>query len=199
MRCGRPWIDALLAWEMNGVPIPLAHGGPLRLIVPGYTGVNNIKYIKRLAFTAQESDAKIMSHGYRISPPGAKGDPRQPSVQEMGVKSWINGPGADGKPVAAGDVQIHGVAFGGLHAVSKVEVSPDGGKTWSQARFVGPDLGRYAWRQFVLAARLPAGSYALASRATDSAGNVQPEQRLENAGGYNNNSWADHAVKVSVA
>jgi sulfite dehydrogenase len=191
--------DALLAWELNGVPIPLAHGGPLRLIVPGYTGVNNIKYIERLAFTAQESDAKIMSHGYRISPPGAKGDPMQPSVQEMSVKSWINGPGADGKPVAAGDVQIHGVAFGGLHAVSKVEVSLDGGKAWSQARFVGPDLGRYAWRQFVLAARLPAGSYALASRATDSAGNVQPEQRQENAGGYNNNSWADHAVKVSVA
>jgi sulfite oxidase len=191
--------DALLAWEMNGVPISLAHGGPLRLIVPGYTGVNNIKYIKRLAFTAQETDARIMSHGYRISPPGAKGDPSQPSVQEMSVKSWINGPGTDGRPVPAGDVQIHGVAFGGLHAVTKVEVSLDGGRTWSQARFIGPDLGRYAWRQFGLAARLPAGQHTLVSRATDSAGNMQPEQRLENAGGYNNTSWADHAVKVSVA
>ncbi len=191
--------DALLAWEMNGVPISLAHGGPLRLIVPGYTGVNNIKYIKRLAFTAQETDARIMSHGYRISPPGAKGDPSQPSVQEMGVKSWINGPGTDGKPVPAGNAQIHGVAFGGLNAVSKVEVSVDGGKTWQMARFVGPDLGRFAWRQFVLAARLPAGQHTLVSRATDSAGNMQPEQRLENAGGYNNTSWADHAVKVSVA
>ncbi|WP_428422761.1 sulfite oxidase [Methylibium sp.] len=191
--------DALLAWEMNGVPISLAHGGPLRLIVPGYTGVNNIKYVKRLAFTAQETDARIMSHGYRLSPPGAKGDPTQPSVQEMSVKSWINGPGTDGKPVAAGDTQIHGVAFGGLNAIAKVEVSLDGGKTWAQARLVGPDLGRYAWRQFVLAARLPAGTYTLASRAIDTAGNVQPEQRSENAGGYNNTSWADHAVKVSVA
>lgn len=190
--------DALLAWEMNGAPIPLAHGGPLRLIVPGYTGVNNIKYIRRLAFTAKESDASIMSHGYRISPPGAKGDPSQPSVQEMSVKSWINGPGTDGKPVAAGELQIHGVAFGGVNAVTKVEVSVDGGKTWAPARFVGPDLGRYAWRQFVLAARLPAGQHTLASRATDSAGNVQPQQRLENAGGYNNTSWEDHAVKVSV-
>jgi sulfite dehydrogenase len=80
-----------------------------------------------------------------------------------------------------------------------VEVSLDGGKTWAAARFVGPDLGRYAWRQFVFSARLPAGSYTLASRATDAAGNVQPEQRFENAGGYNNTSWADHAVKVSVA
>lgn len=191
--------DALLAWEMNGAPISLAHGGPLRLIVPGYTGVNNIKYVKRLAFTARESDARIMSHGYRISPPGANGDPSQPSVQEMTVKSWINGPGTDGKPVTAGSVQIHGVAFGGMHAVTKVEVSVDGGKTWSQARLVGPDLGRFAWRQFVLSARLPTGSHTLVSRATDAAGNLQPEQRLENAGGYNNSSWADHAVKVVVA
>ncbi len=191
--------DALLAWEMNGVPISLAHGGPLRLIVPGYTGVNNIKYIKQLAFTAQESDAKIMSHGYRLSPPGGKGDPSQPSVQEMTVKSWINSPSPDKDPLKAGMVQIHGVAFGGLHGIKSVDVSIDGGKTWQSARFVGPDLGKYAWRQFVLQARLPAGNYTLASRATDTAGNIQPEMRQENQGGYNNTSWADHAVKVTVA
>ena len=191
--------DALLAWEMNGAPIPLAHGGPLRLIVPGYTGVNSIKYIKRLAFTEKETNARIMSHGYRISPPGGKGDPSQPSVQEMNVKSWINSPGPEGSPIKAGVVQIHGVAFGGLHAVRQVEVSMDGGKTWGQARFIGPDLGKYAWRQFVFTAKLPPGEFTLASRATDAAGQVQPEQRFENAGGYNNNSWADHAVKVTVA
>ena len=191
--------DAMLAWEMNGAPISLAHGGPLRLIVPGYTGVNNIKYIKQLAFTAKESDAKIMSHGYRITPPGGKGDPSQPSVQEMTVKSWINSPSADSGPLKAGMAQIHGVAFGGMNAVKGVEVSLDGGKTWQAARLVGPDLGKYAWRQFVLQARLPAGSHTLASRATDAAGNVQPESRGENQSGYNNTSWADHAVKVAVA
>lgn len=192
-------VDALLAWEMNGVPIPLAHGGPLRLVVPGYAGVNNIKYIKRLAFTPQESDAAIMSHGYRLSPPGTKGDPSQASVQEMSVKSWINGPGTDGTPVPAGDVLIHGVAFGGPHAAAGVEVSQDGGKTWTQAQLIGPDLGRHAWRQFVLTARLPAGNHTLVSRATDTAGHVQPQYRNENAGGYNNTSWEDHAVRVSVA
>lgn len=191
--------DALLAWEMNGEPIPLAHGGPLRLIVPGYTGVNNIKYIKQLAFTAQESDAKIMSHGYRISPPGSKGDPSQPSVQEMSVKSWINSPVPEDGPQAAGMVQIHGVAFGGMHAVKGVEVSIDGGKTWKAARLVGPDMGKYAWRQFVLRAQLPKGTHVLASRATDAQGNVQPETRGENQSGYNNTSWADHAVTVTVA
>jgi len=184
---------------MNGVPISLAHGGPVRLVVPGYTGVNSIKYVKQLAFTAKETDARIMSHGYRISPPGAKGDPSQPSVQEMSVKSWINSPAPDSGPLKAGMVQILGVAFGGMNAVAKVEVSLDGGKNWAPARFVGPDLGRFAWRQFALATRLPAGNYELASRATDSAGNVQPEQRFENAGGYNNASWVDHAVKVTVA
>ena len=191
--------DALLAWEMNGEPVSLAHGGPLRLIVPGYTGVNNIKYIKQLAFTAKESEAHIMSHGYRISPPGSKGDPSQPSVQEMSVKSWINSPiPEDGNP-AAGTVQIQGVAFGGMNAVKGVEVSIDGGKTWKQARLVGPDMGKFAWRQFVLQAQLPKGTYQLASRATDVKGNVQPETRGENQSGYNNSSWADHAVTVTVA
>ena len=140
--------DALLAWEMNGEPVPLAHGGPLRLIVPGYTGVNNIKYIKQLAFTPKESEAKIMSHGYRISPPGSKGDPSQPSVQEMSVKSWINSPIPEDGQLASGMVQIQGVAFGGMDAVKGVEVSIDGGKTWKQARLIGPDMGKYAWRQF---------------------------------------------------
>ena len=191
--------DALLAWEMNGEPVPLAHGGPLRLIVPGYTGVNNIKYIKQLAFTVKESEAHIMSHGYRISPPGSKGDPSQPSVQEMSVKSWINSPIPEDGNQASGLVQIQGVAFGGMNAVKGVEVSIDGGKTWKQARLIGPDMGKYAWRQFVLQAQLPKGTYTLASRATDVKGNVQPETRGENQSGYNNTSWADHAVTVTVA
>lgn len=190
--------DALLAWEMNGEPLQLAHGGPLRLIVPGYQGVNNIKYVKRLAFTAAESDAKIMSHGYRISPPGTQHDPSQPSVLEMNVKSFVTAPVAEA-PLKAGPVVLTGVAFSGVHALRRVEVSVDGGRTWKEARLIGPDLGKYAWRQFALPVQLPAGTHVIASRATDAGGNVQPEARLENTGGYNNNSWVDHAVKVTVA
>ncbi|MFC7517488.1 sulfite oxidase [Herbaspirillum sp. GCM10030257] len=190
--------DALLAWEMNGVPIPLAHGGPLRLIVPGYSGVNNIKYVRRLAFTTEQTDAAIQRTGYRISPPGQKGDPSQPSVWEMNVKSWINSPAPEGGPLSAGLVQVKGVAFGGVHAVQGVEVSVDGGKTWQAAKFVGPDLGRYAWRQFVLPVKLSAGTHTLACRATDAKGNRQPEERMENAAGYNNTSWRDHALTIQV-
>ncbi|MBC7940820.1 MAG: hypothetical protein H7Z19_13840 [Chitinophagaceae bacterium] len=122
-----------------------------------------------------------------------------PSVQEMSVKSWINSPNPDSAQRKTGPVQIHGVAFGGLDAIRRVEVTLDGGKSWRDARFVGPDLGRYAWRQFALMAHLPAGNHLLASRATDAAGKVQPPQRFESAGGYNNTSWLDHAVQAMVA
>ncbi|MGH8619055.1 MAG: sulfite oxidase [Burkholderiales bacterium] len=191
--------DALLAWEMNGAPIPLAHGGPLRVIVPGYTGVNSVKYVKRLAFTAVETDAAIQKTGYRMSPPGQKGDPSQPSVWEMGVKSWINSPAPEAGPVQAGPLMIRGVAFGGINALRKVDVSTDGGKSWKEARLVGADLGRYAWRQFVLPVTLTPGTYAIACRAVDSRGNVQTEGRLENTGGYSNSSWRDHSLQITVA
>ncbi len=190
--------DAILAWELNGEPIPLAHGGPLRLVVPGYQGVNNIKYIKRLALTPQQSKARIMASSYRLSPPGTKSSPDQRSVWEMVVKSWINGPLSEEGPLKAGMTQIHGVAFAGMQPVQGVEVSVDGGATWSRAQLIGPDLGRFAWRQFVLPVRLAPGTHVLASRATDAAGHAQPAEREENIRGYNNNSWRDHAVTVTV-
>lgn len=191
--------DALLAWEMNGEPMSLAHGGPLRMIVPGYTGVNNVKYVDRLAFTAAETDARIQATRYRMVPHGGKGSPSLPSVLQMSVKSWINSPNPEHASLRPGWTQIHGVAFGGMEAVRSVGVSLDGGGSWQEAQLVGPDMGRYAWRQFVLAANLKAGSYTLVSRAIDAAGNAQPRERPENAAGYNNNGWADHGVKVTVA
>lgn len=191
--------DALLAWEMNGAPIPLAHGGPLRLIVPGYAGVNNVKYLKRLAFTPEQSDAAIQKTAYRLSPPGQKGDPSQPAVWEMAVKSWINSPAPETGTVPAGLTLIKGIAFGGMYAVKTIEVSIDGGASWLAAKFVGPDLGRYAWRQFVLSVKLAPGNYTIASRAIDAMGTVQAEVSQENTGGYNNTSWRDHALKISVA
>lgn len=191
--------DALLAWEMNGEPLPHAHGGPLRLIVPGYSGVNNIKYVKRLAFTPGETQAAIQKTGYRMSPPGQKGDPSQPAVWEMDVKSWINGPTSETGAVKAGWVQIHGVAMGGMNAVRRVDVSLDGGQSWREARLVGPDLGRFAWRQFVLPVKLDAGTYQVASRAQDAKFNWQVETTPDNAGGYLNSGWRAHAVRMTVA
>jgi sulfite oxidase len=189
--------DAILAWEMNGAPLSLAHGGPLRLIVPGYQGVNNIKYVKRVALTPAETQAKIMSTGYRITPLGEQSKSSEPSVQELNVKSFVTSPAGD-RSVKAGVVYVTGVAFSGGAPIRRVEVSSDGGRTWVDAPFVGPDLGRFAWRQFAMPLRMAAGNYVVVSRATDTAGNVQPEQRLENAHGYSNNSWKDPAVMLSV-
>ncbi len=187
--------DAILAWEMNGAPVPLAHGGPLRLVLPGYYGVNNVKYLKKLAFTDKQTDVNIQRTGYRVRPVGQKGAPDQPSMWQMTVKSWITNPL---KQTDKGPVQIHGVAFGGAQAVKHVDVSIDGGKTWKRARFVGPDLGKFAWRTFVFSADLKPGTYTIASRATDAKGKTQPEKFVENERGYGHNGWAAHAVKVTI-
>ena len=187
---------AILAWEINGQPIPLAHGGPLRMIVPGYYGINNVKYVKRVAFTDSETDAKIQTSGYRLRPVEESGSPDQPSMWEMKVKSWVTHPLMD---TASGRVQIHGVAFGGVNPVEKVEVSTDGGATWNEATLIGPDLGRFAWRVFVHAADLQAGTYTITSRATDSEGNVQSETTEPNHRGYDYSGWDRLAVDVTVA
>lgn len=185
----------ILAWEMNGVPIPLAHGGPLRMIVPGYSGVNNIKYVKAVALTEGETDAKIQATSYRLHGVGEKAGPSQPSVWEQPVRSWITAPLAGGP---GGRAVVTGVAFGGTNVVARVEVSADDGRTWVEAPFVGPDLGRYAWRVFALPLDLPPGRHVLASRATDAAGNVQPEETPPNGGGYNYNGWRGPAVAVEM-
>ncbi|MDO9025824.1 MAG: sulfite oxidase, partial [Zwartia sp.] len=92
-----------------------------------------------------------------------------------------------------------GVAMGGLEDVAKVDVSLDGGKTWQAARLVGPDLGKYAWRQFVLAANLKAGQYDVSCRVTTKAGVEQVATSTENAAGYLNSGWIAHTVKINVA
>ena len=197
-----PWTameEALLAWELNGKPIPLAHGGPLRLIIPGYYGVNNVKYVKRLAFTREETGANIQSSGYRVRPVGMKGAPTQPTMWEMNLKSFITHPAGESPTVRAGVAQVYGVAWSGGSPVTAVEVSLDGGKTWHSAEFFGPNLGRYAWRNFMVPVRFTSGSYELASRAIAADGQVQPELRVDNERGYAHNGWRDHAVKVTVA
>jgi len=188
--------DAMLAWEMNGVPLPNSHGGPLRMVTPGYFGLNNVKHLGQVAFTKTESTVKYMKSSYRISPIGKKGS-QYPSCWEMPVKSWITRPTDETGTVKAGNVQIVGVAMGGMKKVRSVKVSIDGGQSWKKAKFVGPDLGKYAWRQFVFEANLAPGSYNLASKASGG-GKTQPELRYENRRGYAHNGWKDHSVNIKA-
>ena len=189
---------AILAWEVNGVPLPLAHGGPLRLVVPGFTGVNSIKYVKQVAFTEDQSSANIQQNSYRMAPLGEKGSPEYDSVWEMPVKSWVTQPSEPDQTIKSGLVQIKGLAMGGNSDVTGVEVSVDGGENWHEAKFIGPDLGPYAWRQFVYPVELKPGKYEVTSRATNADGKTQPKERLENNRGYLNNSWHDHMLSITV-
>ena len=188
--------DAMLAWEMNGVPVPNSHGGPLRMITPGYFGINNVKHLGKVAFTSQESSVKYMKKSYRISPIGKKGS-QYPSCWEMPVKSWITRPTDETGTVKAGKVQIVGVAMGGTRKVKNVKVSVDGGSSWKKAKFIGPDLGKYAWRQFVFETTLTSGKYNIASLASNGK-DKQPELRMENRRGYAHNGWKDHSVNITV-
>jgi DMSO/TMAO reductase YedYZ molybdopterin-dependent catalytic subunit len=188
--------DALLAFDLNGKPVSLAHGGPVRLVFPGYYGINNVKYLKKLAFTEAETTANIQRTGYRVRPVGQKGAPDQPSMWEMTVKSWVTHPL---KASNDGPVQIYGVAFGGTDPLKGVEVSIDGGKSWKPAALIGPDLGKFAWRTFVLPANLKPGTYTIASRATNASGDTQPEEFPPNERAYGHNGWRAHAVEVTVS
>ncbi|MCH2187084.1 molybdopterin-dependent oxidoreductase [Myxococcota bacterium] len=191
-------MDCLLAWEMNGEPLPLTHGGPLRLIVPGYYGCNQIKYIRKLACTEQESPAKIQQTGYRMRPVGQKASPTQPSLWRMPVSSWLQGPNGEDEPLAPGRVIFHGVAFSGERRIARIEFSQDDGQSWSEADWIGPEIGSGSWQQFTVSLELPAGRHRLVTRATDSEGDTQPAKRVENERGYGNTAWTDLALSVVV-
>lgn len=190
--------DTFLAWEMNGEPIPLLHGGPLRLIVPGYFGCNNIKYVKTISFDSKQSEAKIQNNGYRFRPIGTSSSSHYPSMWRMPVKSWLNGPGADNIPTLAGEVNLYGVALSGERGVERVEISLDMGETWQLAKLEPMDLGPNAWRVFSYKVSLPPGRHTIVSRATDLKGDVQPKERLENERGYAHNGWLDAALTVTT-
>jgi DMSO/TMAO reductase YedYZ molybdopterin-dependent catalytic subunit len=190
--------DAILAWDLNDEPIDLAHGGPLRLVVPGYYGVNNVKYLKKLVASPTETDAKIQAKSYRVRPIGVSGAPDQPSMYDMNIKSWITGPLGD-EQLMAGPQTVTCIAFCGSSEVASVEISLDGGESWVEARPFGPQMGGYSWTQYAIEWTATSGRYTLASRATDAEGNVQPKLRKENERGYAHNGWLDPAVSVDIA
>jgi mono/diheme cytochrome c family protein len=115
------------------------------------------------------------------------------------VKSWLNGPGSDRKALPPGKHQLFGVAFSGERGIDHVDVSLNGGANWQRASLYGPDLGPNAWRTFSLEADLAEGDHLLVSKATDTAGESQPEYFPANHRGYGHNGWRDHGLAVEVS
>jgi DMSO/TMAO reductase YedYZ molybdopterin-dependent catalytic subunit len=171
--------DALLVWEMNGEPIPLLHGGPLRLLVPGWYGMASTKWLTHVHARPTESDNNFMAKGYRYG----DGSP----VERTQVKSVVAQP-LEGARVRVGNVRVAGVAWSGNGGIRQVEVSSDGGRSWHPARLTGRDDAT-AWRRWEAdVAVLRPGRYTVRARATDRSGAVQPEVAAANPGGYGNNS-----------
>jgi len=180
--------DTLLAFEMNGEPLPVSHGFPLRLVVPGWAGDCSVKWVTDIQPLDKEFDGFWMKTAYRypVRPvmPGAAVDPADlKPIEAIRPKSIIAGP-ADGAGVGNGPVRIHGTAWSGESPVARVDVSTDGGRTW-RAATLGRDKARYAWRLWEFNWTPPGpGSYVLMARATDAVGATQPVVEDWNPSGY---------------
>jgi len=190
--------EVLLAWGMNGGPLPPVHGAPLRVVVPGYIGARSVKWLDRIDVRAEPWDGYYQNVVYRLVPEsGLPGPGVGMPLGLVALNSDVLSP-PDGETVAAGPVEVRGYAFaGGERYVSRVDVSLDGGTTWSQAELLD-DLGRWAWRQWRIAVDLPAGEHEIVVRAWDSSAATQPEDEaaLWNPKGYVNNARPRIRVRV---
>lgn len=178
--------STLLATRMNGAEMTGIHGGPLRLIVPGWTGNHWMKWVRGLVVSAEEAPGFYQRTGYRMPPtpvpPGTNVPPEQlVPVTAMNVKSLIAWP-ADGATLKTGAHELVGVAWAGMEPVERVEVAIDDGP-WREARFDDP-IESFAWRVWRFTWDAPAGAHVAAVRATDRRGETQPDVTPWNKSGY---------------
>ncbi len=185
--------DTLLAFEMNGEPLPALNGGPARIVAPGWTATYWVKAVADLTVSDKPFDGFWMKTAYRV-PKGMFGesgfqsqDTEQNSpITSIKVNSLIVTP-APGATLPAGRrVEVMGIAWDGGSGIRKVEVSLDGGASWRQAKF-GRDLGRYSWRQWRYDFKPQAGTVTVLARAEARDGATQVEKLVHNPAGYHHN------------
>jgi sulfite oxidase len=194
--------EVLLAWEMNREALPRVHGGPVRVVVPGYIGARSVKWVTEICVQSVPSENYFQASDYRILPPDADPDRAAPgegiSLSSLAVNCDILIPG-DGARISAGPLVILGWAIAGDgRAVDRVDVSLDDGHTWRQAD-LEPVTSRWAWRRWSLTVEAEPGPTTLIARAWDDTGATQPESpaSLWNPRGYGNNAWARVEVHAS--
>ncbi|MGP0073364.1 MAG: sulfite oxidase [Bryobacteraceae bacterium] len=190
--------DTLLAYEMNGQPLPVEHGFPLRVIAPGWAGDSWVKWLQHIEVLDHEFEGFWMKSAYRhpANPvaPGTAVDPSQMvPVTDLGVKSVIAVPSTWAKP---GPVRVQGTAWSNSSPVAKVDVSTDGGQTWKPAKLGGRPT-QYGWRLWQVDWKAAEGRYTLMSRATNAAGQAQPLMEQWNPNGYLWNVAQPVAVTIS--
>ena len=188
--------STLLAYEMNGEPLPLKHGFPMRSMALGWTGANCIKWLHKITVLDKPHEGFFMDRVYRVFQKGQEPHTGE-VVTGLKLKAIITQP-AEGETLPAGRITVLGAAYAGEQPVAGVTVSLDGGRTWHPAEFIGPDEP-YAWRQwqFIWEVQDP-GEYTVMARATDRSGNHQPMAADWNVLGYGNNGVREHAVTVQI-
>lgn len=194
--------EVMLAWAMNGEDLPFLNGYPLRLVVPGYFGTYWVKHLSEIRVLDTPFDGYWMKTAYRVPdndcqcvPVGTKPASTRP-IGRFPVRSFITSH-ADGARIAAGKpAGFSGIAFDGGTGIAKVELSLDAGKSWTAAD-LGEDLGRYSFRLWTAALKLPHGEQLVHVRATSRSGETQPMEALWNPAGYLRNIV--EKVKVQVA
>lgn len=190
--------EVLLAYEMNGAPLLPQHGFPLRVIVPGWYGMTNVKWLGRIEFLETPFAGYQNSQGYRLR---QTEDDEGVPLDRMRPRSLMVPPGipeflSRDRFLEAGEVLLEGRAWSGHAPIASVEVSADGGSTWALAE-LEPDGERWAWRGWTYRWQAEHGDNVLCSRARDEAGNEQPLEMPWNVGGYANN--AVQTVRVTVS
>jgi sulfite oxidase len=193
--------EVLLAWAMNGEPLPLVHGAPLRVVVPGYIGARSVKWLERIEVRSSPWQGYFQHVVYRLVPEDQTPGPGVGmALGLIALNSEVLSP-ADGETVPAGLVEVRGYAFaGGERHVARVDVSLDGGASWTQAELLD-DLGRWAWRHWRITLDLAPGEQEILVRAWDSSAATQPEDEaaLWNPKGYVNNARARVRVRATAA
>ncbi len=194
----------LIAYEMNGAPLPHLHGFPTRLILPGWTGTYWMKHLTSIKAVTNPDAGFWMKAAYRIPlgrfPLVARFTSQETAVNtpitEIVVNSLITNP-VDGANVRMGPISVGGIAWDGGYGINTVEVSSDGGRTWTAAT-LGEDLGRFAFRTFSYTLSPKArGKQTVMARATNKIGQTQTSELIHNPAGYHHN--VVHSVTFNVA
>jgi DMSO/TMAO reductase YedYZ molybdopterin-dependent catalytic subunit len=188
--------STILAYEMNGEPLPLEHGFPLRALALGWTGANCVKWLSKITLISAPVEGFFMDKVYRIfqkdeEPASGK------VVTGITVKSFITQPLKD-EQVSVGVIPIRGTAYAGEDEIEKVEVSINNGRTWNSAKLIGLKTP-YAWRHWeYLWETKSKGTFTIMSRATNTSGQKQPNTATWNVLGYCNNGIHEHGVMIQV-